>query len=453
MEFLNNIGVALSTPNEGLLNIIFIPGSLIENYLTLILFTSILNIKITTKNIVKYMLLISITSIINVFFIPNPFNIIINYFLIIILIYFIFKLSFFKSTIAIMISALIYNIIGALLLNPYIKILRISTEQLTMIPIYRIPYILLVYVLLGFTILLIKTHHLKFDFLNNFDYRIKRLILSNLILGIITIIAQATIAVYYTDKLPLIITFFSFISLLAYSILSIYSLTRAYKLVLTTQKLESAEEYNNTLHILHDNVRGFKHDFDNIITTIGGYIKTEDMDGLRNYYLELEDDAQRVNNLYLLNPDIINNYGIYNLLTKKYHEADEKDIKINMTFLLDLNKLNMKIYEFARILGILLDNAIEASSECEEKIINITFKEDSKNSRQLVIIENTFANTDVDTEKIFEKGISGKENHTGLGLWEVRKLVKKNANVNLYTSKNNKYFSQQLEIYPKIRIV
>ena len=33
----------------------------------------------------------------------------------------------------------------------------------------------------------------------------------------------------------------------------------------------------------------------------------------------------------------------------------------------------MKIYEFARILGILLDNAIEASSECEEKIINLTF--------------------------------------------------------------------------------
>ena len=50
----------------------------------------------------------------------------------------------------------------------------------------------------------------------------------------------------------------------------------------------------------------------------------------------------------------------------------------------------MKIYEFARILGILLDNAIEASSECEEKIINLTFRNDSKNSRELIIIENTY---------------------------------------------------------------
>ena len=107
----------------------------------------------------------------------------------------------------------------------------------------------------------------------------------------------------------------------------------------------------------------------------------------------------------------------------------------------------MKIYEFAKILGILLDNAIEASSESKEKIINLDFKNDTKNSRQLIIIENTYKDKDLNTEAIFEKGISSKENHTGLGLWEVRKIVKKNNNVNLFTSKNQKYFSQQLEIY------
>ena len=118
-----------------------------------------------------------------------------------------------------------------------------------------------------------------------------------------------------------------------------------------------------------------------------------------------------------------------------------------MTFLLDLNTLNMKIYEFARILGILLDNAIEASNECEEKIINITFRNDITNNRQLIIIENTYHNKDVNTEKIFEKGATEKNNHSGLGLWEVRKIVKKNNNVNIYTSKTDKFFTQQLEIY------
>ena len=171
------------------------------------------------------------------------------------------------------------------------------------------------------------------------------------------------------------------------------------------------------------------------------------MDGLKKYYLQLEDDCQRVNNLYILNPIVVNNDGIYNLLTKKYYEAESKNVKVNITFLLDLSKLNMKIYEFARILGILLDNAIEASSECNEKIINLSFRDDAKNSRQLITIENTYNNKDVDTEKIFEKGTSGKENHTGLGLWEVRRILKKNTNINLFTNKNDKFFIQQLEIY------
>ena len=60
----------------------------------------------------------------------------------------------------------------------------------------------------------------------------------------------------------------------------------------------------------------------------------------------------------------------------------------------------MKIYEFARILGILLDNAIEASSECDEKIINLVFREDAKNSRQLIILENTYKNKRVQSREL-----------------------------------------------------
>lgn len=118
-----------------------------------------------------------------------------------------------------------------------------------------------------------------------------------------------------------------------------------------------------------------------------------------------------------------------------------------MTFLLDLNSLKMKIYEFAKILGILLDNAIEASSEYDEKIINITFRNDTKNNRQLIIIENTYKNKDIDLDKIFQKGITEKRDHSGLGLWEIRQIIKKNNNANLYTSKTERFFSQQLELY------
>lgn len=447
MEILNNIWTALSTPNEGLLNVLTIPLFFVENYLTLLLFMSILNVDTTKKSKLIYCLLVPILSILSIQLIPSPLNVFFNYFIIIIIIRLIFKIAFFKGAIVIILSGLIFNLSNSLILNPFITIFNITTEQLEAIPIYRIFYLALTYIVIGIIIFILKNRNLKINFLDNIDKKTINILFSNLIVGIITIIVQSIIAIYYINKLPIVITFLNFISLFAYFGLSIFSLTRAFNLILTTQKLESAEEYNNTLRILHDNVRGFKHDFDNIVTTIGGYIKTEDMKGLKKYYSQLEDDCQRVNNLYILNPDVVKNDGIYNLLTKKYYEAESKDIKVNITFLLDLSALNMKIYEFARILGILLDNAIEASFECKEKIINLTFKNDTKNYRQLLIIENTYNTPDIDTEKIFEKGVSGKENHSGLGLWEVRKLVKKNSNVNLFTSKNNKYFVQQLEIY------
>lgn len=447
MEILNNIWMALSTPNEGLINVIMIIATFIENYLIMNMFLSVFNITTTTKNKIIYILSVSLISISTMYIIPTPFNVFINYILIIVLLMNIFKTSILKSIFITIFSIIIIGLTGSLLTNPYLTILHISSEQLLTIPIYRIGFLIFMYLFLSLILFIIKYRKFSLTLLEDLDLKTRFVIILNVIFGFISLITQAIIIFYYINTLPVFISFLTFISLLVYFGISIYSLTRVMKLTLATRKLESAESYNNTLRILHDNVRGFKHDFDNIVTTIGGYIKTEDMEGLKKYYVQLEDDCEKVNNLYILNPEVINNNGIYNLLTKKYYEADSKNIKVNISFLLDLQELHMKIYEFARILGILLDNAIEASSECDEKIINISFRNDVKNSRELVVVENTYNNKNIDTEKIFEKGVSEKEDHTGLGLWEVRKIIKNNNNVNLHTFKNEKFFSQTLEIY------
>lgn len=449
MEIFNNLWMAISTPNETLMNIIAIPAVAIENFLILSLFTAILNIIPSWKQQHAYIAIMTLVAVLTLFIIPSPFNIFINYFIPIILAYIIFKNSLFKTAISILVSMILFNLVGLLILNPFLTIFDISAETLNTIPIYRLLYISVFYILTLFTVNILKLKNFQLSSLDDIDRKNKIIIIANIFFGIFAIIIQSLTLFYYVDKLPLLITSFAFVSLLVYFVISIYSLTKIFKLIYTTRKLESAESYNNTLRILHDNVRGFKHDFDNIVTTIGGYIKTNDMEGLKIYYDQLEDDCQRVNNLYLLNPDVVNNDGIYNLLTKKYYEAESKDIKVNITFLLDLSTLNMKIYEFGRILGILLDNAIEAASECDNKIINLTFRNDFKNSTQIIIVENTYKDKNLDMDKIFEKGVSGKENHTGLGLWEVRKLVRKNKNVNLISDAKNGLFKQQLEIYTK----
>lgn len=448
MDILNSIWTAISTPNIVLVNIcIAFLIIFIEAPLTFSLISNVFNIKFTKKQKILYISTTGIIAVIATFFMPWPYNIILNYASAFIILFFVMKLNFVKAFIATLFPSIVFNLVVNLLANPYLNILNITYEQNNTIVIYRIPFVFLTYLFVFIFNLVLKYRKITINILEDFDIKNKSIITFNFIFGFFNIIIQGILTINYIDILPIQFTFFNFICLLIYFSLSFLSLAKIMSLVTTKKKLESAEEYNRTLHILHDSVRGFKHDFDNIVTTIGGYIKTNDMEGLKKYYSQLEEDCKKVNNLYILNPDIINNPGIYNLLTTKYSEAEEKGIKVNLTFLLDLNDLHMKIYEFARILGILLDNSIDAASECDEKILNIVFRNDSKNNRNIVLIENTYKDKDVDLDQIFNKGVSGKENHTGLGLWEIRQILKKNNNINLHTTKNEQYFSQQLEIY------
>lgn len=448
MEFLNNIWTAISTPNETLITLLSIPLLIfIEAPLTFYLISNFFNIKFSKKQAFIYIASTVITALIANYVIAWPFNIVLNYSSAFIILFFIMKLNFIQSLIATLFPSIVFNLAVNLIANPYLDLLKINLEQSATIAIYRIPFVLLAYLIVFIFCLILKYKKITINILENFDKRTKTIITLNFIFGFLNIFLQGVLSVRYIDILPIEFTFFNFISLLFYFGLSFYSLAKIMNLVTTTQKLENEKEYNKTLHILHDSVRGFKHDFDNIVTTIGGYIKTNDMKGLEKYYSQLEEDCEKVNNLYILNPDIINNPGIYNLLTTKYSEAIEKGIKVNLTFLLDLNNLHMKIYEFARMLGILLDNAIEAASESDEKVLNIVFRNDSKNNRNIILIENTYKDKNVNIDEIFNKGVTGKENHTGLGLWEVKQILKKNNNINLYTNKNDTYFSQQLEIY------
>lgn len=448
MNILNNIWIAISTPNPSLLSILNIPLALfIEIPLSFSLISNLFQFEYKKWQRYLYILTTSLTAILVLYFLKWPFNIIVNYASAFIILFFVMKLNFVKSLIATLFPSIVFNLVGYLLANPYLSLLNINYEQNNTIIMYKLPFSFLTYLIVLIFTSILKYRKITLTILDDFDKKSKSIIVFNFIFAFIYLLIEGVLSANYINVLPVEFTFFNFVCLLVYFGLSFFSLSKIISLSTTKKQLESAEEYNKTLHILHDSVRGFKHDFDNIVTTIGGYINTNDMDGLKNYYSQLEENCSRVNNLYILNPDNINNPGIYNLLTTKYNEAEEKGIKVTLTVLLDLNDLHMKIYEFARILGILLDNAIDAATECDSKVLNIVFRNEAKNNRNIILIENTYKDKDVDIDQIFNKGVTGKENHTGLGLWEVKQILKKNNNVNLYTTKNEQYFSQQLEIY------
>lgn len=447
MEILNNIWQALSTENEMLISILSIPLTSIEIYLMMEIFLSALNIPSDKRHRLIFFCIFYVVSITSYYFIPAPYYTLVDYIAMFILILKIFELSIFKTILATLSSFLIYSLIGGLVLNPFITILGITYEEASIIPLYRLTYIFIVYLLVFIVIKLLKYKHFSIKILENLTKLDSKILFTNIIFAFLTLCIQLIITFYYINTYSLIFTFLNFISLFAYFFVSFSSLNKTMNLQVKTTQLENAESYNKTLSNLYDNVRGFKHDFNNMIDLIGGYIDRNDMEGLKKYYNGLRKDCVRVNNSELLNPNIINNSGIYNLIVCKQIKATQLKVNISLEVFFDFNHLHMPIYEFSRILGILLDNAIEAASECEVKQVNLMFRESRANNTQIISIENTYLNKGIDTKLIFEKGISSKQNHSGIGLWKIKQIIQKNNNIVLHTSVDEKYFKQQLEIY------
>ncbi len=450
MEIFQTIWTALTTPNEVALNVIGFISCFVETWVDMLLFTTILNIKCSKKVKIIYVTVMGIIAFVSRIFIPNPYATFLNMIATFLLIKFILKANILKSLIALFLPIIAISVLELIMLQFYLSVLHIPYEFVMTIPLYRILFTLSIYLCIYLIYRIIRYFKLHIN-LENLTKKHKILFIVNTILGIIAISTQLSLISFYSDKMPIAITIISIVSLLAYFFISLYSLFNTSKLETTSRSLEEAQLYNKTLILLHDSMRGFKHDFNNIVQGIGGYIETNNIEGLKKYYSQLLKDCNRVNNLTALNPNVVNNPAIYNIMATKHHKADEIGVQINLGIFIDLNEIEkyMKIYEFTRILGILMDNAIEAAEECEEKIVHVSFRKEENRKRIVMVIENTYKNKDINIDKIFEKDFSTKSKRTnsGLGLWEVRQILKKNNNLNLYTTKNDEFFVQQFEIY------
>ena len=449
MNILQMIWSALTVPNEELIKILAIPLTYLDAYIGMLFFTTVLDIKASNKRKVIYVITYATIGIIASFFISTSYYLFFNIIVWPFIIFFVLKPTILKTILAEIITLVTTSTLDFILVQITQYLFNIPFDTFTTIPIYRITLALLIFLIIFILIKIINYFKVNIVILENMNIKSKVLLLINLLLLVLVLIMQFYLIAFYSNVFPFYILLFSTIALIAYFGVSLYSIINTSKLASTTIELENTQSELHTFKILHEQVRSFKHDFDNMVNSIGGYVVNEDLDGLKRYYSQLLEECNKTNNLYALSPEVINHPAIYHLLATKYYEADQQNVQINLHVFLDLNEIEkrMKIYDFTRILGILLDNAIEAAKECEKKIINVTFRKDNSNNMIVVIIQNTYANKDVDTEEIYQKGISSKKNHSGLGLWKVREILMHNNNLNLFTTKNNEFFTQQFEIY------
>lgn len=452
MELLQSLWNVVSTEDENLMKYVLIFLGFIEVYVTWILSATLLNINYTKKQRNIYILVMGILFTISTLFIPKEYAVFIHLILTPIVVKIVFKTTVLKS----ILSDIIPMLISALLETIYTKLcfnlFAIKFESCANTIIYRVPFMLFLYLTIFVLAKLVKVIKINFIVFENINKTHKKMIITNLILLTVCIGLQFYFILFQTSTLPLFITMMSLTILITYAFVSIYSIIKTVNLEIAKTNLEQSQLHNKTLELLYNNMRAFKHDFSNIITAFGGFIYANDIHGLEKYYNKILDECHINNNLSTLDPEVINNPAIYNILATKYYKADEADIDIDLQVFINLNSLKMDVYDFSRILGILLDNAIEAASQCQNKIIKIEIRDIKPNKCQILTIENTYLNKDIDISKLSEKGYTtktdDKENH-GIGLWQISKMIKKHKNVLLDTSKTDEFFKQELAIYYK----
>lgn len=128
--------------------------------------------------------------------------------------------------------------------------------------------------------------------------------------------------------------------------------------------------------------------------------------------------------------------GLKGFFYYKFIEDEKKGINVSIniskqienSFLKDIETKDFK--DLARIIGVYLDNAIEASSTSEDKKLGIEMyliKEKIE-----IIITNTF-NNEINLDKIGKESFSTKGKHRGHGLLLVNKILSEN---NMFEAKN-----------------
>ncbi|MBR1931138.1 MAG: sensor histidine kinase [Lachnospiraceae bacterium] len=243
----------------------------------------------------------------------------------------------------------------------------------------------------------------------------------------------------------LIISMFSLFTLVLFHFL--YQLLQEnYELKLQQSEQKMMDDYTERMESFYEEFRVFRHDYKNILSTLEYYIESQDMEGLSEYFHRaiLPVGTMLTSNNFVLGKlHSIEVPAVKSILYTKLITALNKGLSPTIELVDPLKNVPMDELKLSRILGILLDNAIEASMETQDKILSIAIV---NTTRSIVFsITNSCPPIEVSLAKLYEKGYTTKEDHDGLGLYTVQSITDALENV-YYSAKYDGQFRQTLEI-------
>lgn len=245
----------------------------------------------------------------------------------------------------------------------------------------------------------------------------------------------------YLDSLFLL----CFLALLVYLILS-----NKYKVI---KEVKKTEELLNTITVYEkriDEDRILRHEMLNNLLALKSFDEKNSEEfnkTLDEFIMSCSNKSVGIKNIYKLPTGLkgMVYYKINSLDNKKYNY----NVNISKQVNIKLEKENYKEYiSLCKILGIILDNAIEACEKTKDKFLTIDVYNEKDNV--VIDVENSYKDKIFDINLIYKKNYSSKGNNRGLGLYVAKMLLKNSKYLEMNQEIINNIFVTKIYIKQKI---
>lgn len=192
-------------------------------------------------------------------------------------------------------------------------------------------------------------------------------------------------------------------------------------------QLEMNALYYDAYEGLIQSIREKQHDFKNHINAVAGMIYTnvtyeELADKQKKYFDEILGEMEEVSLLTLVENPLLSGF-----LVRKIREAERKGINVARNCIWKSNEMKIPEYKLVEMMGILLDNAVEAAEKLERNR-NMKVNLGQEDEMLVFSVVNTHDGEALSAE-VFETGHSSKGKGRGLGLAKLKKLTEEAGGV------------------------
>ena len=211
--------------------------------------------------------------------------------------------------------------------------------------------------------------------------------------------------------------------------------------------LEHLKEYTENLEMVYDNLRSFRHDYINVMASLAAYIEEGRYEELGDFFyghiLPMQKGLTQKNDALnsLLHVEVLE---LKSILYTKLLLAVNREVEVEVDIPDVIDCVHMDPVDLVRVLGIYLDNAIEACLETERPFLG--FHLGRVEGDVVFLLSNSFVDRGLSLGQMCKKDVSTKGEGRGIGLYTVGEILNRYDNVYHETRMEEGVFIQQVRI-------